>query len=110
MFNKSDYLQSQVWLEDKYLVHPNGTKLCTVCNKLQYTVEFINYPEFVDGKLPVCNGCFGTTAFSAILGASLIQDAGFTKKCVKCDVERPLEQMRMGFKSGEVLNKCIECK
>lgn len=109
MFNKSDYLKSQAWLEDEYLVHPDGTKLCKLCNELQYIVEFINYGEYVDGKLPVCISCLRVKR-RAILARDMINKSGFTVKCVKCEGEKRLGQMSFNYTDNEVRNICIDCK
>lgn len=108
MFNKSDYLSKSLWLADDFLMKPDGSKRCKVCNELHYAIEFIDYIRFLDGKLPVCNKCL-RSKLSGVLSRSVIDELGFTIECGKCGTVSRLGEMSMSYSSNKVSNFCKSC-
>ena len=108
MFNKQQYLIDKLWRDDIFLVTPNGAKICRVCNEKKYTVEFIDFALYVDGKLPVCSKCLR----SKLLGdfsRSVIDRSDFRVKCVRCERKTELGQMGMSFVDNKVTKLCRDC-
>lgn len=112
MFDKRTYLQNKSWLQDKYLVTPYGTtatKICKCCDTNLFTCEFVDYPEAIDGKLPVCVDCLRSRK-NGTLARSMVDDTGFTQKCAKCAGEKRLGEFVMSFSRNFVTNKCLDCE
>lgn len=111
MFTKSDYLKTDVWVGNDYLVQPEtAVKRCSCCGILQYTVEFPNVPELIDGKLPVCITCFKSRKRADMVNG-IINRIDETRACKKCGEERRLESfMSYRKKYNDFDGKCSSCR
>ncbi len=107
-FNKANYLSKTLWLSDDWLMKPDGSKKCRVCETQYYSIEFIDYAQYIDGCLPVCKKCLRSTS-KGVLNRSIIDESGFTVKCGKCDTVVGLGQMGMSYSSNKVSNFCWNC-
>lgn len=111
MFTKDGYLKTEIWLGNEYLVQPEtATKRCVCCGVLQYTVEFPNVPELVDGKLPVCITCFRSRKQAGVV-SGIIDGIDETRTCKKCREDKPLASfMSYRKKYNDFDRRCDSCR
>lgn len=111
MFTKDSYLKTEFWVNNDYLVQPEtATKRCSCCGVLQYTVEFPNVPELIDGKLPVCITCFRSRKRSGIVDG-IVNILDETRICKKCGEEKPLVLfMSYRKKYNDFDGRCDTCR
>jgi len=107
-FNIKDYLISRLWLNDEYLITPDGIKKCRICDKRKYSVDFFEHDEFADGHFPMCAKCLRSVKFG-VLSRTMLNDTGFTVKCVRCDAGKKLGQMSMSYSERKVSKICSDC-
>jgi len=109
MFNKADYLKSGVFDGNDYLVQPDGVKRCACCDELFYSVEFVNWPELVDGKMPVCIKCWrGKIVADKV--ERILSGVLETRICRKCGTEMSVA-LFPGYskRSNTTGDKCPDC-
>lgn len=109
-FTKGGYIKTAVWDGDDYLVQPDtAVKRCRCCGKLKYSVEFINIPELMDGKLPVCLKCYRSRKYKTAV-SDIISRLPQTRECRKCEQERPLSLFsQYNAKYNRLDNVCDNC-
>ena len=109
VFSKDIYIKKGLY-ENEYMVNPqSGVKRCRCCDKLFYSVEFINLPEMIDGKMPVCIKCYRSKVL-AERADGIMQGLPEVRNCRKCEIDRPISEFRNYSKRTNAMNNiCQEC-
>lgn len=109
-FNKKNYIRSGLWMDDDYLVQPEtAVKRCRCCGKLFYTADFINIPEIVDGKMPVCIWCYRSRKLSDTV-QGIMDGRAEVRMCRKCEMEKPISQFTSyDGRYNKMKDTCQDC-
>ena len=110
-FNATKYNKSFIWVNNDYLVNPEtAAKRCACCNKLYYSIEYADHPDFDDGKINVCNRCVRQRKAQEKVWA-VVEKTGITKQCKKCEKEVNLASF-LGRKGDwyDIKTYCEDCR
>lgn len=109
-FDKKEYIKNKSWEHSSGLLNgETAVKQCQLCEKRKYSVEFLDVPEYVDGKIPVCTSCFKKAAKKTAVYV-IIQEDLKVRICRKCERERPLEMFLEIGKDNDLTAVCQSCR
>lgn len=109
MFEINQYTKSNVWKGNKYLVQPDGVKVCESCGEPLYSCEFADYLDFPDGKLPSCSKC--CRKHKKEKAFSFVDSSGIRIECKKCKEDKPLSSfVQRAGDWTEIGDQCYECR
>jgi len=104
MLDRVAYIKSDVWDDNEYLVEPvSKVKKCKSCEGLMYAAEFPNFPEAIDGVLPVCMRCFKKYA------RDNLQLVPVFRKCSRCGEDKMVGEFRYEKNHNRINKKCADC-
>lgn len=109
--NKEMYINSSSWRESDLLVNPyTVSKRCACCQKLRFTIDFIDSPGFVDWKIPICLTCFKSNSlYRRSKMVEILEFYGIKKKCSGCKKELCLLEFgydKLTFGLRGICKKC----
>ena len=111
MFDRSTYIKSGIWRDNKFLVNPNtAVKKCECCKRLWYSIEFCDHDGFADNKYPICNRCSRKKANKEKIDR-IVAKYSIMAVCKKCEKEQSISHFISRSSDWiEVNLRCDDCR